>query len=169
MRNIVSTRRRKALLTLAVCTVAGIAGLVFATILNDATGEGSGRVGTLTPIQTFEAGPPSGALMPGGSVPASIRITNENAASQWIVAVADATGPFTSVPPDPADNTVLNAHLSVNAHPMLNGNAVEVRPGTTEVLLPNTFAAGAGLPLADVGGVEFRKAIRVTLASTPAG
>jgi hypothetical protein len=163
---LLSTRRRKALTTLAVCSVAGLAGLVFATVLGDIEGESSGKIGSVTRM-VFSAGPaPAEVLLPGGSAPASIRATNDSGQPQYIVSVANAPGNF-HPPGSPGGQSPANPYLFVNPHAFPTG--IEVPPGTTDILLPNTFTMAADAPLADLENLEFGKLISVRVASTPSG
>jgi hypothetical protein len=95
---------------------------------------------------------------------ASIQTTNPNTASQWIVAVANTQTDWAL---EGSPNGNLNGFLTVNAGPV--GPAVEVPPGTNNVVLPDVFHAAANLDLATYGGRTFIKPLRVTLASTPSG
>ena len=61
----------------------------------------------------------------------------------------------------------IRSHLSVNAPDL--GTAIEVPPGTTDVLIQQTFALSQTAPLADFQGRKFKKAIQLRLASTPGG
>jgi hypothetical protein len=68
--------------------VASMAGLVFAGILGDATGSGTGKFGSLERV-TFAAGPApdgDGLLMPGQDGDAVITATNNSASPQYLVA-----------------------------------------------------------------------------------
>lgn len=158
MKNLLSTRRRKALVTFLAVGASALAGLVWAAWLTDGEGEGRARVGNLVaPTVSPGSTAPASACFAGGTCAGSFTINNTNPASLTITGVSEPIGAATGT-------GTLDCPISnLTANPQ-TGLSIPAPEGSSQITVPNAYRLKADAPTG-CQGVTMTRKVRLTFST----
>jgi hypothetical protein len=149
MRNVLSTRRRKALVTAIICGIVGVSALAFAAWLQSATGNGRTQVGTLSQDVVAYPADTSGeaACLPGGTC--DVKANFDNTPNSVPVTVTGAT--VNSLAEDTGGGAT-KCGASLTATTPVTGLSIVVPPGhAQDIVIPNAVQLASNAPSACQG------------------